>query len=60
MEALCSSEFLCYVIERAAFCLRKANPREGQGEQGRSHEEEVDVRSTDFLWETDGNTFIWP
>lgn len=50
-NALCSSELLCDVVERAASRLRQANPSEGEGEQRNGHEEQVDVRATHFLFE---------
>lgn len=46
---LCSPELLCNVVEGATFCLREANPGEGEGKQGRGHEEEVDISAADFL-----------
>ena len=54
-NALCSSELLGNVVEGATFCLREADPGEGEGKQGHGHEEEVDILSADFLFvgETD-------
>lgn len=49
-DSLGSSEFLCDVVERATFCLRKANEGEGEGGCGHGHEEQVDVPSAQLLF----------
>lgn len=42
-DSFCSSELLCNVIKRTAFCLWEAEPHEGEGEQSHSHKNQVDV-----------------
>ena len=58
-NAFRSSELICNVVKRATFCLWEANPGESESNQSHGHEEEVDIRTAEFLYvrETHENSF---
>lgn len=50
-DALSSSELLGDVVERAAFRLWEPEPCKREGDQSHRHKQEVDVGSTELLFE---------